>query len=87
MNFHLNFTEHLSLYVLVGSQPCPDAETLVIPLMQMQIVGVPFRNHDGEDWMFMSWQDLDYVVIQSSVMPGWYFRLVTRAFFIVGVVV
>ena len=82
----MNFTDRLSVYVLVGSQPCPDAETLAIPLMRMQLIGVPMRNHDGEDWMFMTWQNLDYLVLQNSIMSQWYFRPLTRRFVICLVV-
>ena len=83
VDFAMNFTERLSIYVLVGSQPCPDAESLIIPLMRMQFIGMPFRNHVDEDWMFMTWQNLDDVRLPSFIgMPGCYFLLVSTEFFI-----
>ena len=83
VDFAMNFTQRLSIYWLVGSQPCPDAESLIIPLMRMQVIGMPFRNHCGEDWLFMTWQNLDDVVMPDfPEMLGCHFILLSRTFLI-----
>ena len=63
VNFAMGFTERLSIYCLHGSADCPDAESLVIPLMQLQIIGVPMRSHAGQDWFFLSWQNLNGITL------------------------
>ena len=81
----MNFTDRVRMYQLVGSQQVPDAESLAIPLMRLQFIGVPIRGHDGEDWRFITWQNLDWVVLQHDFMRGWYFRPTMNNFVVVAV--
>ena len=84
VNFAMNFTDRMTIYKLIGSHDVPDSETLTIPLMRMQIIGLPVRNNGGEDWVLLTYQNLDDVVLQHDFMAGWYFTRVTDAFSLVG---
>ena len=82
VRFHMDFTERLSVYWLVGSASIPDAETLAIPLLQQQIHGFPVRQGAG-DWLFLSYQLLDGVRAQPGNME---FRRFVNSFVVVGTV-
>ena len=56
--FDMAFTENLRIYMIEGSEDMPDAETLIIPLMQEQIIGIPLRNNPTSNWIFLSYQQL-----------------------------
>ena len=84
VNFDMRFTEQVSIYRLAGSAGVPDAESLLIPLMRAQIIGTPMRMHDGDDWLFMTWQNLDNMI--NPWFPSMNFVLQTRAFVVVNII-
>ena len=71
------------MYRLHGSAAFPDAETLVIPLMRLQIIGVPMRSHDDQDWLFVSWQNLDGLTLYLF-MRELHFELMSHEFMIIA---
>ena len=64
--FDMAFTENLRIYMIEGSEDMPDAETLIIPLMQEQIIGLPLRNNPTGRWLFLSYQQLHGVRANES---------------------
>ena len=65
--FAMGFTDRLSMYRLHGSAAFPDAETLVIPLMGLQIIGVPMRSHAGQGRLFFPWQNMNGLTLNFSM--------------------
>ena len=82
VSFDFRFTDRLSIYHVVGPAEIPDAESLLIPLLRQQIHGTPMRMGEGDDWMLLTWQTLDGMLIPW--MPEIQFQLYTRMFFVVG---
>ena len=63
----MNFGDQLLLYQVMGSAHMPDAESLTIVLLQQQVVGMPVRQRDGEDWILLTYQDLGNVSIMRRL--------------------
>ena len=81
--FAMGFTDRLSVYRLHGSAAFPDAETLVIPLMRQQLIGVPMRSNADQDWLFLSWQNLDGLTLFFNTLEL-RFELMSREFMILA---
>ena len=64
--FDMAFTDKLRIFMIEGSEDMPDAETLLIPLMQDQIIGLPLRNNPTGCWLFLSYQQLPGVRANES---------------------
>ena len=80
--FQMNFGETLQLYVIEGSAVCPDACSLLIPLMRQGLHGTPLRHVQTTDWLFLSYQNIDGVVTQWA---GWRFRLLPSPIIMISV--
>ena len=78
--FAMGFTDSLAVYRVVGSERCPDAESLTVMLMRESFVGVPVRMRSDEPWFFLTWQRLDHI----QTTTGMRFEGVTARLSIVG---
>ena len=81
--FAMGFTDRLSMYRLHGSAAFPDAETLVITLTRLQMIGVPMRSNADQDWLFLSWQNLDGLTLYLN-MQELRFELMSHEFMILA---
>ena len=81
MSFDFRFSDQMSIYRLVGSAVIPDAESLLIPMLRFQIHGTPMRMGPADDWLLLTWQNLDGIV--HPQMPWIQFQLCTRTFTVV----
>ena len=57
----MHFTDDPIIYHIERSADFPDAETLIIPLMRIGIIGLPIRAGPGADWLLVSYQFLDHI--------------------------
>ena len=62
MRFAMHFVESPRAYLLENSADFPDAESLTIILLQLQIHGLVFRAADDVDWHMITYQRWDNVV-------------------------
>ena len=85
VNYNMNFREPevLRVYVFENSWSIPDPETLLIPLMQCQCIGLPMRQSEWDDWFFLSYQDLD-MCVPVPIWPWMRMRLHPNFFFVLG---